>query len=53
LFTNVFISHIDSYNVCLDIEVFHTLEHVQTHMHLKTEQNLVFTLSLRNVKFHH
>jgi hypothetical protein len=32
----------------LTIEVFHTLQHVQTHMHLNTYQNLV--VHLKNTK---
>ena len=32
----------------LNLEVFHTLQHVQTRMHVKFEHNLVLTLILQN-----
>ena len=36
----------------LNVEVFHTLQYVRPHMHFKFEHNLVFTLILRDMKFH-
>ena len=32
----------------LNIEIFHTYQHVRTHMHVKFEHNLVLTLILQN-----
>ena len=32
----------------LNIEVYHTLQHVRTRMHVKFEHNLVLTLILQN-----
>ena len=52
LFINGYISHIVSFNVSWTFKAFHTLEHVWAHMPFKNDHNLVFTLILRNTKFH-
>ena len=36
----------------LNIDVFHTYQHVRTHMHVKFEHNLVLTLTLQNTMFY-
>jgi hypothetical protein len=48
--TNIYISHIFFLECSLNIEVFHTLPHVQTHMHLNTYQKLLVHLKITKMQ---